>query len=520
MGARVGYADVANKIPMTVTTMLQAGPVSESVSTLAILQQVEAGKLALDRPIDDELTSWKLPPNELTPPVTLRMLLAHSAGLSAHDGAIGYEPDAAIPSLVQILDGEPPAKTPAVRIVAAPGYTHESDGGISIAQLALTDTLHQPFPDIVAKQVLEPFGMQHSAFRQPPPQAAAIGYRAGEEIAGKRHIYPEVAADGLWTTPTDLARYFAELALARTGRSKLVAKAIAQQMTTVASRARRSGLGLFVGTRDRTRVFGNRGNSDGFAAYAIASATGGYGIVMMMNGERDQLFEELLDAVAVEYNWPIADRVYVRQPLDPATRSAFVGFHQIAGDPLWPFEIADGPSGLVLRLPFEEPHELVPVGTDQLVDRVTGNLLRLAGDHQIDFTYRSGASAGRLPAIAKPMLFLLQDGDFDGAVERFAATRPTPDEVDRLNDRAFAMIRRYPRAAVSMLRLAATAAPASANVEDSLGTAYEALRDDANAIIAFQQSLALLDADPAISDTMRAAVRAHATGELTKLRHD
>ncbi|HEY6036557.1 MAG TPA: serine hydrolase domain-containing protein, partial [Kofleriaceae bacterium] len=308
-----GLADVGSHISATETTLFQAGSISKTGNALAVLEAVADGKLALDRPINDALVSWKLPDNELTQrtPVTLREILGHMAGTTVH-GFPGYAVGESVPTIEQILDGKPPANTPAIRVDLAPGTMWRySGGGITISQLALTDQLKQPYPTILAQRVLQPLRMTRSTYEQPLPPSrvgeAAAGYRSdGTEVEGKRHTYPEMAAAGLWTTPSDLVRLFAEIARARKGESKLISKQIALEMTTKSANVPdATGLGTFLIVKGPAQLFGHNGADEGFQAYALASLDDGYGVVIMTNSDNgSQIFDPLFDAVATEYHWP------------------------------------------------------------------------------------------------------------------------------------------------------------------------------------------------------------------------
>src|SRR6185369_10815280 len=158
-------------------------------------------------------------------------------GTTVH-GFPGYPAGTPLPTLPQVLDGQPPANSPPVRVDLTPGARFRySGGGITIMQQALIDRLGRPFPDILHDSVLAPLGMSHSTYEQPLPPARVASAAAGHDpegnvIEGKRNVYPEMAAAGLWTTPTDLARFFLELQLARAGRSQHVSRDIAMKMTT------------------------------------------------------------------------------------------------------------------------------------------------------------------------------------------------------------------------------------------------------------------------------------------------
>src|SRR5262245_51245148 len=117
-----GVKDLSTAEPVTPETLFQAGSISKPVAALAALRLVEEGKLALDEDVNAKLVSWKVPESELTKEqkVTLRRLLTHSAGLTVH-GFPGYAADAPVPTLLQVLNGEKPANTAAIRVDTVPG---------------------------------------------------------------------------------------------------------------------------------------------------------------------------------------------------------------------------------------------------------------------------------------------------------------------------------------------------------------------------------------------------------------
>lgn len=133
-------------------------------------------------------------------------------GLTVH-GFPGYAAGSQIPTVVQVLDGEPPANTLPVRVDVRPGSTYRySGGGYPVMQLLMADVSNESFESFMQSKVLDVLGMKSSTYAQNPSTALAgrraSGHRrGGERIAGKLHIYPEMAAAGLWTTPADLARY-------------------------------------------------------------------------------------------------------------------------------------------------------------------------------------------------------------------------------------------------------------------------------------------------------------------------
>jgi CubicO group peptidase (beta-lactamase class C family) len=305
-----GLADMAAKRPATVRTLYQAGSISKPVAASGATKLIQEGRLALDVPANHQLTSWQIPDNALTKdrPVTLRHLLTHTGGLTVH-GFPGYAAGKPVPSVVQVLEGKPPANTAAVVVERQPGTVwNYSGGGITIAQLMMTDVTHQPFPELMRQGVFAPVGMADSTYEQPPPPsraaAAATGYlRNGAPVEGRFHTYPEMAAAGLWTTPTDLAKWAIALERAYNGASsRLMSKASAQSM--LAPGLGNWGLGIELGGSGRDFHFTHGGDDWGFKANFMAWPDGGRAIVVMANGDDGMVVAvELMQAVAREYGW-------------------------------------------------------------------------------------------------------------------------------------------------------------------------------------------------------------------------
>ena len=230
-----GVTNVGASKLVTTKTLFQAGSISKPVAAIGALSLVEKGKLALDENVNQKLKSWKVPENEFTKTekVTLRRIMSHTAGLTVH-GFPGYDADAPEPTLVQIFDGEKPANTEPIRVDIVPGSQERySGGGVTIEQQLVMDVTGKPFPEFMRANVLEKIGMTDSSYAQPLPdewaaRTAAGTYADGKAVHGRWHIYPEMAAAGLWTTPTDLAKFAIEVALSKQGKANHV---LSEEMT-------------------------------------------------------------------------------------------------------------------------------------------------------------------------------------------------------------------------------------------------------------------------------------------------
>ena len=324
--------------PVTADTMFQAGSISKPVAAMAALHLVEQLKLSLDADINVELKTWKLPsdPVQAGKPVTLRELLTHTGGTTVH-GFPGYATDAPVPTLVQVLNGEKPANTPAIRSEAAPGSKwNYYGGGYTIVQQAMIDVSGEPFPKLLHDTVLAPIGMTHSTYEQPLPKEfqafAATPYHGdAKPVAGGAHTYPELAAAGLWTTPSDIARYAIEVANSLDGKANHVLSAnMTSQMLTAGMGF--WGLGLEIGGAASNPYFSHGGVNEGFVSIFVAYEKSGEGAVVMTNADTGgTLSDEIMHSIAAEYSWPDYHPIFrTVVAVDPKILTEYAGTYALA----------------------------------------------------------------------------------------------------------------------------------------------------------------------------------------------
>lgn len=342
-----GIAQTGTSRSVTVETLFQAASISKPVTAMAALKLVQDSLLDLDEDVNQYLTSWKVPPLEDSGPgcvrwqprITLRQLLSHTAGLTV-DGFPGYLPTRPIPSVIQVLDGKPPANTSPVRVNGVPGtQMRYSGGGTCIVQVLLTDVLGKPFPEIMREIVLDPLGMTHSIYEQPlshdrEPFAASAHPNNSLPIEGKWHVYPEMGAGGLWTTPSDLARFAIEVQLSLLGKSNRVLSVDMIREMLSPQVEDHVDLGLFLANKGEWARFGHSGGNEGFVCNLTAYKSLGKGAVIMTNSGRGfDVIIEFQRAIAAEYGWPD----YVPAPptaieVSPDSLSAFVGTYELRPD--------------------------------------------------------------------------------------------------------------------------------------------------------------------------------------------
>lgn len=312
-----GARDTKTGEAATVDTLFQAASISKPVAAMASLRAVQDGRFTLDQDINTILKSWKLParPSSSGEIITPRMLMSHSSGTDDGFGFPGYHPDAPRPSIVQILDGAPPANRGSVRVGRPPmtGYKY-SGGAVTIQELALTDVLGKPFPLIMRETVLGPIGMTNSTYEQPLPanrqgQAAHAHDQNGQPGDAPWRVHPEHAAAGLWTTPTDLAKFAIEVQQALAGRStKVLSRTMAQEMVTPVG-VGPFAVGFTIAKEGEGWYFSHGGSNVGFRCDLIAHRSKGYGVVIMTNGDNGgRVIAALREKISRAAAWDMYDK--------------------------------------------------------------------------------------------------------------------------------------------------------------------------------------------------------------------
>ena len=504
-----GVKDVETNEPAITETLFQAASISKPVAAMTALRKVQDGKIALEDDINKKLVSWKLPDNEFTTAkkVTLADILSHTGGLTVH-GFPGYEVGQKIPTPQQILDGAPPANTAAVRVDIPPGSRFRySGGGITIAQLAIMDVEKKPYPEIARETVLGPLGMTNSTYSQPLPddwrKKAASGHRrGGNTLVGKIHVYPEMAAAGLWTTPSDLAKFAIEVQLSLAGKSnKVLTQDTVTKMVTPYNNES-IGMGFFVDKRANSTYFGHGGSNEGFRCQLLVHKTKGYGAAIMVNSDSGEIIEEILRAIATEYNWD--DFVTPRHELVslPASKLAeYSGRYRINTDTV--ATMSTEGSRMFLQLTNGPRVEVFPISESTFVRK----------DRDQRFTFQKDSSgkvtsikarvndrdseAPRMSEGAMIPYELLISGKTSEALDAYRRIRTsTPQDVavdeGRFNGLGYSLMSQKKLSeAIAILKLNTEFYPKSANVYDSLAEAYDANGDKELAILNYKKSLEL-----------------------------
>ena len=428
-----GYGVIeANSKPVTLRTAFQAASISKSINGFGIVRLADQGKLDLDADINKYLKTWEFPYDQKfgDEKITIKNLLSHTAGLTVH-GFGGYQSADGLPSVSEILDGKSPANSGPVRSFRSPnkGYKY-SGGGTVISQRILEDTLEVPYEQFVKDYVLDPIGMKDSFYRVNASNESrvAVAHRSnGARLPNGFNYYPEQAPAGLWTTPSDLARFIISTQAVLAGKSdSVMSKSAAEMMLRPHLAGTPSALGFFVEDRNGAKYFQHGGSNEGFKAQYFGSFEGGNGVAVMVNSDSFNIIPEIIQSVATVYKWPNFYDAKVRKPVEVTETDLkpLAGVYQIPGGPRLRI-IAEG-NQLFLGTSFGNRFELFPESKTSFFLKVEDEQVHFKSENgveSLDFVQngRSTKAVKRKASLAFAMLDRINQSDVNKGLKWFRA---------------------------------------------------------------------------------------------------
>jgi CubicO group peptidase (beta-lactamase class C family) len=359
-----GYRNVEKKEPVTQNTLFQVASISKPLVGLVFIKLLEKNEIDIDTNVNGYLKSWKIPSNsEWEPLVTIRQLLSHTAGFTV-GGFPGYSLNDEIPTTVQVLNGEFPSNTGAIEVNIIPGTRlRYSGGGITIAQLILEDKFNKPFYEIMDSLLLTPLNLINSTYQQPISKShrklTATGYLSDyQAITGGHHIYPEMAAAGLWTTPAELSNIVTEVQMAVQNKSKYISSRSINEMLTPQIIAPEIGIGFFLNGKGDSLIFQHNGGNHGFSSQLMGYKGLGKGAIVMINSNEYEIINEVMRAIAFEYNWPDFIKENTQYSLDIESLEPYKG--KYVSEEGWDITISQHNDQLRLEMLSQPPVYLIP----------------------------------------------------------------------------------------------------------------------------------------------------------------
>jgi CubicO group peptidase (beta-lactamase class C family) len=304
-GKGYGFSDVEKRTPVTVdATLFRPGSISKLFTWTAVMQLVEAGKLDLDKDVNEYL-DFKIPP-KFGKPITLRNLMTHTPGFEEQIKDLITEEAAPTATLKQHLSKLIPER------IFPPGTTPAySNYGATLAGYIVERVSGQPFNDYVAENIFKPLGMSRATFVQPLPAELkplmSNGYNEGSGKAKPFEMIEEAPAGALATTATDLSRFM----IAHLQNGKFENTQILRPETVNQMHSRQFGLspalngmclGFYEESRNGHHIIGHGGDTVYFHSDLHLMVDNGIGFFVSYNSAgkgdispRTALWEHFLD---------------------------------------------------------------------------------------------------------------------------------------------------------------------------------------------------------------------------------
>ncbi|WP_209332182.1 serine hydrolase [Lunatimonas salinarum] len=361
------------QINLDSTSIYQAASLSKPVTFLATLRMHAAGKIDLDKNIQDYLKEFVIPKGKQTSdnPITFRNIFSHTSGISP-GGYQGYEKSLRVPSDLDILRGNADVNSPAIEVVTAPNETLAySGGGYTLAELALQDIFDEEFSSIMEKWILEPAGMKNSLFTQPLTASDSLrvakGYtQSGDLLEGGWRNHPEQAAAGLWSNSEDMARFMIEIYKAYQGDTSIFS---ASDIHSILSHERDGHVYGFIVNRSENDIsLTHYGGNAGFRTGMTISLSSGYGLVYLINSDNGgALGNELLLSASQIYNWQHFKQTEVkRKPIDSNLLDGLSGKYSWNDQIDLSISFDEGTNQISLFFPNGDEYPLIPIVGEEL----------------------------------------------------------------------------------------------------------------------------------------------------------
>lgn len=336
-----GLADKSKNILVDTNTLFIPGSLSKSLNAMGIMKLVQDNKLNLFADINDYLVSWKFPYDKTTGGkiINTAHLLSHTGGTSVH-GFMGYRPTDSLPDIRQILNGKSPSNSAPVKSIMAPGKEIiYSGGGVVITQLLASEITGERYDHYMREMVFKPLHMNHTYFTQyklnDSIQKRAVGYDTlGNEIDGKYPILPEMAAGGVWTTPSDMCKFIIEIQKSLHSKSNKILNQKHTDMMLTPYMNEESALGFFIKNSGGYQYFGHDAGNRGFSGLFYGSIKDGYGLAIFINSENSDILREVMNSIINEYKWPGFDPKKSITTIDLNTKNYenYIGKYYLKGE--------------------------------------------------------------------------------------------------------------------------------------------------------------------------------------------
>ncbi|MEM7099225.1 MAG: serine hydrolase domain-containing protein [Pseudomonadota bacterium] len=283
-----GLADRANNVPVQARlTTFRIGSITKVLTWMAVMQQVEAGKLDLDADIQSYMPELSLP-DDFAEPITLRHLMTHTSGFEDDLSELFVGGPRQMRSLLATLQQDTPGR------VRLPGtLTAYSNYGTALAGHAVANVADEDWHDYVEKYLTGPMRMTNTSTRQPLPdplinQRSKGFAKTARGFAEQNFSYiPLAPAGSASATAQDMGRLMVEL-LNPNDTAILTARSKAALMGGAfvpSSYVNGMTLGMYEMSTGRTRAVGHDGSTTIFTARMILWPGQNLGLFVAVNSD-------------------------------------------------------------------------------------------------------------------------------------------------------------------------------------------------------------------------------------------
>jgi len=282
-----GFSNVEKRTPVSPDgTLFRPGSISKLFNWTSIMQQVEQGKLDLDRDVNEYL-DFKIPPT-YPQPITLRNIMTHTPGFEETIQELFVANASQLKPLDAYLKEHMPAR------IFPPGTTPAySNYATALAGYILQRVSGEPFDSYIEHHIFQPLQMSHSTTRQPLPDnlkpLMSNGYDVASEPAKPFEFVEAVPAGSSSVTGADMQHFM----IAHLQNGQYEGTQILRPETAQMMHARQFSnlpdlngmcLGFYEETRNGHRIIGHAGDTQYFHSDLHLILDSGVGFFISYNG--------------------------------------------------------------------------------------------------------------------------------------------------------------------------------------------------------------------------------------------
>ena len=295
-----GYSNLWARTPATTNTVYLIGSTFKTMSTVALLQQMEQGKFKLDEPVNKYLAEFKIEGEDPKHPITFRHLLTHTSGLAGDFGAFPVWGDTVPPSLEDYLRKSMKVTRPPLAKV------EYSNSAFTLVGYLVQKFSGVPYKQYIQEHIFTPMEMSSTAFEPRPDmeERLSIPYvvdqKTGSQVGTVRVKASVWPAGIVYGTVLNQANWLiCNLNGGVFKGKRLISEDVLNQMFSRqydqfkggiegiwGNETAGFGLTWWTQVRDGDRYFAHSGSVAGYTAFLLGNRDRKFGFAILTNGNR------------------------------------------------------------------------------------------------------------------------------------------------------------------------------------------------------------------------------------------